>query len=69
MAKSLKRSNAAHTRLEQVNQKRYNKKYEEKFQQRKLYHGLVKNLQTRQNKVFNQDEKKKAWNRMISDMY
>lgn len=63
-------SNSAHKRLMKKNKQKYKtSKYDEKYQQRALYHGLVLNLQEKQQKVFNESEKKNAWNKMISDMY
>jgi len=57
--KSIKRSNTAHQRLIKVNKERYSKTKKEKYQQRSLYHGLVKNLQLRDKEVFDESEKKK----------
>lgn len=70
MKKRVGLSNAAHKRLAEKNKKKYkSSNYDEKYQQRALYHGYVSNLQKKQNKVFNKEEKKAAWKSMIKDMY
>ena len=62
-------SQNAHERLEKKNWSLFKKTGKEYYQQRSLYHGHVAILQKRKGKILSSDERKRAFNEIISDFY